>query len=185
MRDVFGHVQHHGARAAAGGHGERAAHQFGNALDHLHAQHVLDHGAQHFKLARFLRHVLPRMQAVRIAHQRHQRRAGVKGFGQTGDQVGGARAQGGVAHAGASADLGVGVGGEHGAAFVVDQVVIQLQAPHGVVERQQLKAAHAKHQADVMRGEHAGDGFAACDFQFFRHADVLLVFSDCCSDRFY
>ncbi|MCY1516705.1 hypothetical protein D9M68_513530 [compost metagenome] len=170
VRDVLGDVQHHGAGPAAGRNRERAAHQLRNALDLLHAQHVLDDGAQHFQLARFLRHVLPRVHPVRIAHQGHHRRARVVGLRKPCHQVGRARSQRGVAHARTAADLGVGIGGEDRAALVVDEVVVQLQAARGVIERQQLEAAHAEHQADFMRGKHARDGFAARDFQFFRHA---------------
>ena len=48
-------------------------------------------------------------------------------FDQPGDEVGGAGAERGVAHAGPVGDARIGVGGERAAALVVDQVMLEAE----------------------------------------------------------
>ena len=81
-----------------------------------------------------------------VADEGHQRRAGVERLDEAGDEVGGAGPQGCIDQADAARDLGVGVGREHAAALVVDEVVVELQPPRRVVEGQQLEPAHAEHR---------------------------------------
>jgi hypothetical protein len=104
------------------------------------------------------------MFAVAVAHDGNHRRAGVERLDQAGHQVGRARAERGVHQADAAGDLGVGVGGEHAGALVVDQVVVQSQPPRGIVEGEQLEAAHSEHRPGAVREQHADQGFTAGDF---------------------
>ena len=119
---------------------------------------------QDLDLAGLLRHVLAGVVAMRVADQHHQRRAGIQRFHQAGDEVGGARPERGIRQADAAGHFRVGVGDEHGGALVVDQMVRQAEPAGGVVERQQLKTAHAEHGAAIERLDHAGERLAAGHF---------------------
>ena len=89
----------------------------------------------------------PACSAVRIAHQRDHRRAGVQRLDQPGREIGRPRPERRIHQPDTARDLGVGIGDEGAGALVVDQVVRQAEPPRGVVERQQLEAAHAEHRA--------------------------------------
>ena len=178
VADVFRHVDHHRPRTAGGRDREGAAHQFGNAMDRLDADHFLAGRAQDLDLAALLGHVLPGVVAMRVADQRHQRRAGIQGFHQPGDEVGRARPERGVDQADAAGHLGVGIGGEYAGALVVDQMMAQAEPARRVVERQQLKAAHAEHRAAAQRLDHAGDGLTAGDFDGIHQFSSLQCATD-------
>ena len=66
-------------------------------------------------------------------------------------------------HARAVRHLGVGVGREGAAALVVDQRVLEAERAAGLVERQQLEAAHAEHRPDAGELQHFGERLAAAD----------------------
>ena len=110
-----------------------------------------------------------------VAGDEHQGGAGVQRLDHTGEQVGGAGAQGRVAHAHTAGYLGVGVGGEHAAALVVHQIVVDAEPARGIVERQELKPAHAEHRSDLVRDQHARQRFAAGHLHRFPHSPFLLV----------
>ena len=113
------------APAARGRDREGAAHELGDALDALDADQLLARGPEDLGLARFLGHVLPGMQPVRIADEHHHRRAGVERLDEPGDEVRGAGAERRVGKADPPRHLGVGVGREHAGALVVDEVVLK------------------------------------------------------------
>ena len=110
---------------------------------------------------RLLRHVLPGVIAVGVADDRDMRHAGVERLDQRGDQIGRARSERRVAHAGTIGDARIGVRGEGAAALVVDQVVAQAERAHRLVERQQLEAAHAEHRTDARQLQHLGERLPA------------------------
>ena len=130
--------------------GEGAAHELGDALNRLDSDQLLRGGTQDLHLPRLLGHVLPGVVPVAVAGDEHQRGAGVQRLDHAGEQVGGAGAERRVAHAHPAAHLGPGVGGEHAAAFVVHQIVVDSKPARGVVERQELESAHAEHGADLV-----------------------------------
>ena len=82
-------------------------------------------------------------------------------FDQAGHQVGGAGPERAVADPGAVGDARIGVGGKGAAALVVDQEVPHAELRQRVVERQQLKPAHAEHRPDAGEPQHLGERAAA------------------------
>jgi hypothetical protein len=136
MGDILGHIDDDGAGPAGSGHREGAAHRLGDTVDGLHADQFLAGGAQDRDLVGFLRHVLARMVALRVAHDGHHWRSGVQRLHQPRHEVRGPGAQRRVHQPHATRYLGIGVGSEGRAAFVVDQVVVQAQPPRGIVEGQ-------------------------------------------------
>ena len=163
VADILGHVEHDGARAAGRGDREGAADEFGDALRALDAQEFLAGRAQDVDLPGLLRHVLPGVVAIGIARDRHQRDAGIERFHQPRDEVRRPRAERRIHHAGAVRHPRPGIGGEGAAAFVVDQVVLEAEGAHRLVEGQQLEAAHAEHRAHLVRLEHARQRLPARD----------------------
>ena len=147
VADILRHRHHHWARPAGGGNLEGAPDQLGDAGGLLDAQQLLARRAQDLDLPRLLRHVLARMHAIGVADEGDNRRAGVERLDQAGGEVGGAGAQRGIDQPDAARHLGVGVGRERAAALVVDEVVVELQPPRRVVERQQLEPTHAEHRS--------------------------------------
>jgi hypothetical protein len=119
-------------------------------------------GRQHLDLARLLRHVLPGMLAVGVACDGDHRHARIEALDQPGDEVCGARPQRRVNATRPVGDLGVGICGEGTAALVIDEVMLQPECPTPLVERKQLKSAHAKDGADLRDLEHFGQGLSAC-----------------------
>ena len=147
VADILRHRHHHGPRPAGGRNLEGAADQLRDTGGLLDAQQLLARRAQDLDLPRLLRHVLARMHAIGVADEGDHRRAGVERLHQAGGEVGGARAQRGIDQPDPARHLGVGIGRERAAALVVDEVVVELEPPRRVVERQQLEAAHAEHRS--------------------------------------
>ena len=176
VADVLRHRHHHGTRPAAGRDLEGAPDQLGDAAGILDAQQLLARRAQDLGLPCLLRHVLAGVQPVAVADEGDDRRAGVERLHQAGGEIGGAGPQGCIHQADAARHLGVGVGGERAAALVVDEVVIELEPPRRIVERQQLEAAHAEHRPGVESLEHAGHGLAARHLVRLRHRGCLSLF---------
>src|SRR5262249_48643882 len=108
-------------------------------------------------LARFLGHVLPGMHAVGVAGDRDDGDAAVQRFNQSGNEVGRAWAEGAITDARTICDARIGVGGKGAAAFVVDQMVVQADEAGGVVERQELEAAHTEHWPSTGQTQHLGE----------------------------
>jgi len=161
VADVLENVDQHRAGTPRRRQRERAAHQFRNAVDLLDADQLLDGGAQDVDLPALLGHVLPGMGAMGVAGDRDQRRAGVERLDESGDEIGGARPERAVAHAGAARDPRIGVRREGAGALVVDQMMAQPELTDRIVERQQLKAAHSEHRADARQSHHLGERAAA------------------------
>ena len=174
VADILRHIDHDGTRPAGRGDLEGAGDQLGDAARVLDAQQLLAGGLEDLGLARLLGHVLPGVRAVRVADERDERRPGVERLDEAGDEVGGAGPQGCIDEADAPRHLGVGVGRERAAALVVDEVVIELQAPRRVIEGEQLEAAHAEHGAGAEGLEHAGHRLAARHLVGLGHAISLL-----------
>ena len=167
--DVFRDVEHHRTGSPPGGDGKGAAHELRNALNRLDPDQLLRGGAQDLHLPRLLGHVLPGMIAMAVAGDEHERGAGVQRLDHPRQQVGGAGAEGCVAHPHLAAHLGVGVGRKHAAALVVHQVVVDAEPARGIVERQELESAHAEHRADLVGGQHPRQRFAAGHLQCLVH----------------
>jgi hypothetical protein len=165
MADILRHIQHDRAGAAGSGDREGSADEFGDALRALDAKQFLAGGAEDLHLSRFLRHVLPRVVAVRVAGDRDQRDAGVERFHQARDEVRGPRSERRIHDARAVGHARPGVRGEGAAAFIIDQVMLQAEGAHRLVEGQELEAAHAEHRADMMGLQHASERLAAGDGQ--------------------
>jgi hypothetical protein len=161
VRDVLRNVDHHRAGPSRGGDGVGAAHELRNTLDHLDAQDFLDGGAQDVELAALLRHILPRMRAVAVAGDGDERNPGVQRLHQCGDEIGGARAEGGIAQARLARDAGVSIGSECADTLVVDQEVAEAFGAHAFIEWQQLEAAHAEAWRRAGKADHLGDRPAA------------------------
>ncbi len=171
---VLRHIDHHRARPARGRDQEGARDQLRNAACVLDPDELLARRLQDLGLARLLRHVLPGVRAMRVADEGDERRAGVERLDQAGDEVGGAGPERGIDQPDPAGDLGVGVGREGAAALVVDEVVVELQAPCRVIEREQLEAAHAEHRPGVEGLERAGHRLAAGDLVGLRHRRMYL-----------
>src|SRR5207248_2301917 len=107
------------------------------------------------------RHVLPGMGAVCVAGDRDNRDAAVQRLDKAGHEVGRAGAQGAVADAGAVRNSGIGIGRKGATALVIDQEMPQAEAGERVVERQELKAAHAEHRPGAREAQHLGERAAA------------------------
>ena len=161
VADVLRHVDDDGPRPARGRDREGAAHELGDALDALDADQLLAGRPEDLGLARFLGHVLPGVQAVRIADEHHHRRAGVERLDEPGDEVRGAGAERRVGKADPARHLGVGVGREDAGALVVDEVVREPQPAGGVIERQELEPAHPEHRPALVGRDHPGQRLAA------------------------
>ena len=125
VANVLRHVEHDRSRPAARRDGVGAAHQFRNARAVLYADDFLDDRRQNLHLPAFLGHVLPRMLTVGVAGQRDDRDARVVGFREAGDEIGHARPERAVAHAGLSGHPCVGVRSERTRPLVVDQRVAE------------------------------------------------------------
>ena len=158
---VLGDVDDDRAAPTGCRHGEGAADEFRHAGCALDADDLLDRRAQDVGLARFLRHVLPGMVAVRVADENDLRDAGVEAFDQPGHEVGRAGAERCVADTRLAGNARPGVGGEGPAALVVDQEMPKPFPADGIVKRQELEAAHTEHGADVGTGEDLDDRLAA------------------------
>ena len=65
-----------------------------------------------------------------------------------------------IGEADAARDLGVGIGREDGGALVVDEMMGETEPARGVVERQELEAAHAEHGSALEGLDHAGERLA-------------------------
>ena len=161
MRHVLRHRKDDRPRTAGGRDGERAPHELGDPRAGLDADELLDCRSQDLELARLLRHVLPRVVAVRVADDGDERDAGVERLDERGHEVRRARSQRRVAHSGATGDPRVRVGGERARPLVLDQVMGQAEPADRVVERQELEAAHPEHRAGAMHAEHLGECLAA------------------------
>ena len=183
VADILRHIQQYRSRPARGRHRKGAAQQFGNPARLLDPDQFLDRRPQDFDLAAFLGHVLPRMGAVGVAGKSDHRGAGVQPFDQPGHEVGGARAERAVADPRTVGDPRIGLGGKGAAALVVDQKMPHAELRQRVVERQQLKPAHAEHRPDLGEPQHLGHGAAAvhaargavADAVGFAHAYFLPV----------
>ena len=146
VADIFRHIEQDRSRAAGGRDRKGATGQFGDAARLLDADQFLDGGFEDLGLTAFLRHVLPGMGAVCVAGDRDNRDAAVQRLDKAGHEVGRAGAQGAVADAGAVRNSGIGIGRKGATALVIDQEMPQAEAGERVVERQELKAAHAEHR---------------------------------------
>src|SRR5262249_12189054 len=58
-------------------------------------------------------------------------------------------------------------------ALVVDENVLEAEHAHGLVERQQLKAAHAEHRAGFGDAQHFGERLAAVELAGGVRGDVV------------
>ena len=161
VADILGHVEQYRSRPARGRNRKGAGEELGNAGGLLDPDQFLDRGPQYFDLAAFLGHVFPGMGAVGVAGKGDDRGPGVQRLDQAGDEVGGAGAEGAVAHAGPVGDAGIGFGGKGAAALVVDQEMAHAELAERVIERQQLEAAHAEHRPDPGQPQHLGHGTPA------------------------
>ena len=119
---------------------------------------------------------------MRIADERHQRRAGVERLDEPGHQVGGAGPQGCIDQTDAARHLGVGVGGEHAAALVVDEVVVETEAAGGVIEGQQLEPAHAEHRPGIEGLEAARHRLATRHLVRLRHVELNVLVAAAADD---
>ena len=157
VTNVLRHVEQHGAGPPRRRNRKRAAHQLGNALGRFEPDQLLDGRPKDVRLPAFLRHVLPRVGAVGVAGDRQHRRAGIERLDEPGDEIGSARPQRAVANAGPVGHPRVGVGRKRARALVVDQMMGQSELADRVVERKQLKAAHAEHRSDAGEAQHFGE----------------------------
>ncbi len=161
VADVLGNVDEDRSRPPRGRYREGAAQQFGNAARRFDPDQFLDRRPQDLDLAAFLGHVLPGVRAVGVAGKRHDRRSGVQRLDQAGDEIGGAGPERAVADPRPIGDPRIGLGGKGAAALVVDQKMAQAELAERVVERQELKAAHAEHRPDLGETQRLGHGAAA------------------------
>ncbi len=105
-----------------------------------------------------------------VADDGDHRRAGIQRLDEAGDEVRRAGSERRVDQADAAGDLGIGVGGEDAGALVIDEVVLEAEAAGGVIEGQELEAAHAEHRAAVEGEDHPRQGFAARHLVVAHHA---------------
>ena len=157
VADILRHVEQHRVPAGRRSRPRRpGAASSGMRLVMLDPDQLLDRRPQDLDLPAFLGHVLPGMSAVGVAGKRDDRHAGVQRLDQAGHEVGGARAERAVAHSRPVGDPRIGVGGKGAAALVVDQEMLHAELRQRVVERQELKAAHAEHRPDLGEPQHLG-----------------------------
>src|SRR5262249_56242739 len=64
-------------------------------------------------------------------------------------------------------------GRKRAATLVVDENVLEAEHAHGLVERQQLKAAHAEHRAGFGDAQHLGERLAAVELARGVRGDVV------------
>ena len=161
MGNIFGHVQQHRPRPAAGRYRESAANMLRNATHDLDPNDLFDNRPKNLDLTGFLGHVFPGVLAVGIARDDDHGNAGVETLHDAGDEVGRTWAKRGIGDARAIGHFGIGVGGKRSAALIIDQIVLQTERTTRFVKRQQLKAAHAEHRTDLVQAQHFSQGMAA------------------------
>lgn len=132
---VLGQVDQDRPGASLARDAKRFAHDLRKFLHPPHQKAVLDDRHGHAEHVQFLERIGAQQGRGDLAGQAHHRYRIEHRIGDAGDQIGGARAGGGHAHADPAAGTGVPVGGEGGALFVTDQDVLEPGIHQGVVER--------------------------------------------------
>jgi len=156
---VFGQHQHHRARAAVHGGGKGARDVFGNAFRVVDALHPFGHAArgrtEEMAVVQLLEGLTVARIAGHVAHEQHHRRAVLEGGVHADRCIGGARAPGHEADAGAPGELALGLGHEGSAALlpVGDEADVPLVAVEAVEHGEVAFARHAKGVGDALGHE--------------------------------
>ena len=158
--DVLGDVEHDRARPPRRRDRESPAHELGDAARDLDAQELLTAGRRSRTWSVSWVMCRPACVALRVADDGDDRAAGVERLDQAGDEV--RRAGPSVAsHTPTRPDTrAYASAAKRRAALVVDQDVPQAERADGVVEGQELEAAHAEHRPEPWAAAR-GHGLAA------------------------
>jgi hypothetical protein len=150
--DVLGQVDQHRAGSAGAGDLKGSGEDLGDLLGPGELEGGLGDRADHAHHVDLLEGLGADGGAGHLPGDGHHGHAVHVGGGQAGEQVGGARAAGGDAHAHLAGGAGVAVGGVGGVLLVADQHVAQRRVAHQVaVEGQGGAAGVAEQDVHVLR----------------------------------
>ena len=154
MSNILGHIEHNGSRSPRRGNSVRTPHKLGNAIAALDPNKRFSRWRQNLRLTRLLRHILPRMLAIAIAHNNNERNTRIQRFDQSRNQIRRPGTERTIAYTGTTSHARPSIRGKNTTPLIIDQRMRKPQFAHSVVKGQKLKAPHAEHRRRIVKAKH-------------------------------
>ena len=161
MSNILGHIEHNRSRSSRRGNSVRASHKLGNAIAALDPNKCFSRWRQNLRLTRLLRHILPRMLAIAIAHNNNKRNTRIQRLHQSRNQIRRPGAERTIAYSGTPSHARPGIGGKNTTPLIIDQRMRKPQLAHGIVKRQKLKPSHTEHRRRIVKAKHLSKRLSA------------------------